>query len=169
MSDSIKNKILVTLFQIPWVKARWESKFQAVASDGIPWTPLQKPLNQCKIAILTTGGVHLKEDQPFDMKDKHGDPTYRKIPSKTTQDQLSITHDYYDHSDADQDINLVFPIEILKECLEEGILGSSAEIFYSFMGHIEEPHLETLINKTSKEVAKALARQNVDIAVLVPA
>ncbi len=159
----------MALFKIPWVRQRWEEKFTPVTSEAIPWTPLTKPLARCTIALITTGGVHLKNDAPFNMDDKDGDPSYRTIPSTATKSDLMITHDYYDHTDADSDINLVLPIDILRACQEEGIVGRSSEFFYSLMGHIVLPHLPYLVEKTAKEIATALQGQGVDIVFLVPA
>lgn len=161
--------MMVTLYSNPWVKKRWAQKFNALESKTIPWTPLQKPLSQCKIALITTGGVHLKNDNPFDMEVKNGDPTYRKIPSTVAQKDITITHNYYNHSDADQDINLVFPIDILRDVQHEGFVGESAAFFYSFMGHIDKHHIKTLVEQTAKEVAYQLKQERVDIALLVPA
>ncbi len=160
---------MVALYSNPWVKKRWSQNFNALETDMIPWTPLQKPLSQCKIALLTTGGVHLKNDKPFDMEDKNGDPTYRKIPSTAVQEDITITHKYYNHSDADKDINLVLPLDILRDVQQEGLVGESAEFFYSFMGHIDKHHIKTLVEQTAKDVAHQIKQEKVDIAVLVPA
>ncbi|MGK5091225.1 glycine/sarcosine/betaine reductase selenoprotein B family protein [Deltaproteobacteria bacterium TL4] len=163
------NRFLKQIFKIPWVKERWLERFNAIEMDSIPWTPLTKPLRECRIALITTGGVHLKKEAPFDMNDAHGDPDYRMIPSNVLQADLQITHDYYDHRDADKDINLVFPIDILRNLQQREELGPSVETFYSFMGHIEGLHLTTLKEKTAKEVAALLKRQHAEIVLLVPA
>lgn len=167
--NELLNKMMIFLYRIPWIKEFWSSRFSALESDTIPWTPLEKPLPQCKIALITTGGVHLKTDRPFDMEDKNGDPSYRKISSTATQNDLAITHIYYDHSDADKDINLVFPIDILREVQNAGLVGESAEFFYGFMGHIDAHHVQTLVEQTAKSVARQLKQAEVDIALLVPA
>ena len=65
--------------------------------------------------------------------------------------------------------NLILPLEVLSELQSEGLVGPSCENHYSFMGHIEEPHLTTLIQKSSVEAAKEIRQQNADIALLVPA
>ncbi|MFH1625477.1 MAG: glycine/sarcosine/betaine reductase selenoprotein B family protein [Pseudomonadota bacterium] len=169
MAHKLTNRLLVGLYRVPWVKKRWVRRFQPLESSSIPWTPVTKPLDKCKVALLTTGGVHLRTDSPFNMDDKDGDPSYRKIPSTATPDQLTITHDYYDHRDADRDINLVFPIDILRKCQQEGLLGKSADFFYSFMGHIDGPHLKTLLDRTAKEVAVEMKEGGVEVAILVPA
>ena len=102
------------------------------------------------------------------MKDTNGDPTYRDIPKDASKEQLTITHDYYDHKDADKDINIVFPIDRLKELKETGEIGDLADINFGFMGHIEAGHIYTLINDTAPEVADRLKSQGVDAVLLTP-
>ena len=169
MLNQITKRIGVAAYRIPWVKDWWSRTYEAFSSEAIPWTPLTKPLSQCRFALLTTGGVHLKTHTPFDMTDNNGDPSYRKIPPDANMEDLKITHDYYDHRNADRDLNLVFPIDMVRHYQQEGILGASADFFYSFMGHIDGPHVKTLVQKTAKEVAMHLNQQQVDIALLVPA
>ena len=111
------------------------------------------------------GRIH----KEFDLSDPNGDCTFRRIPYDTNYKDLIITHKYYDHYDADRDPNLILPIEVLSELQSEGIVGPSCENHYSFMGHIEEPHLKTLIQKSSVEAAKEIRQQKADIALLVPA
>ena len=60
------------------------------------------------------------------MSDPFGDPSYRELPSDTPRELYTITHDYYDHTDADRDLNIVFPIDRLKEMVREGLIGSLA-------------------------------------------
>lgn len=170
MADSWFNKIAVAFYRIPWVKAYWGKHFRAVQlHDPTPWTPLSKPLAQCNMALITTGGVHLKSEPPFNMEDTHGDPSYRKIPTTIAHDEVMITHIYYDHTDADEDLNLIMPLEIMRQCQQDGLIGSVAEHCYAFMGHIEPPHVETLIHQTAPEVARQLKEAQVDVVLLVPA
>ena len=80
-----------------------------------------------------------------------------------------ITHDYYDHRDADKDPNLVFPWQVVRELKEEGRIGGLTEQFVSFMGHIEGSLLQQLIIKTSRQAADRIKAMHADIALLVPA
>ena len=163
------DKFLVTLFRIPSVKNFWLRNFEALFFDHIPWTKLNKPLSECKIALFTTGGIHLKLDDEFDLNDPHGDYSFRRIPYNVATEDLTITHKYYDHRDADLDPNLILPYEVLLELQAEGRVGSSNKYHYSFMGHIEEPHLTNLIKKSAVDAAEEIKQQKVDIALLVPA
>ncbi len=102
------------------------------------------------------------------MLDREGDPTYRVIPADTEKENYVITHDYYEHSDADKDVNVVFPIDRLKELEESGEIGEVAESHYGFMGHIDGAHVGTLLTKTAVEVSERLASEEVDLVVLTP-
>ena len=167
--EQIIKRLRAKTYNLPWVKEGWSRYFQALAFTQTPWTPLSKPLSECKVALVTTGGVHLQTDLPFDMIDPQGDPSFRKISSQAQKEDLRITHDYYDHQDAERDINLVLPMDILRKCQQEGVIGACAEWYYGFMGHIEGPHLKTLIQVTARDVGFQLKQQAVDAALLVPA
>ncbi len=103
---------------------RWRRSLQT-----IPWTPLQRPIAEVTVALVTTGGVHLHADAPFDVQN---DASFRRIPRAATAADLCITHDKYDRRDATEDINLVFPLQRLRELETEGIIGRVAELHYGF-------------------------------------
>jgi D-proline reductase (dithiol) PrdB len=103
------------------------------------------------------------------MKDPSGDPSFREIPADSFPDNLCITHNYYDHSDADKDINIVFPIERIQLLKKYGEIGDVNPRHFSFMGHIKGHHIDTLLNETAPRVARILKRDGVDAAILTPA
>lgn len=166
----VKNRLFAKFFtKFPQLADRWAEKTSFRENQDIPWTPLKKKIKDCRIALITTGGVHLKNQPPFDMKNPHGDPTYREIPRDTPRENLTITHDYYDHRDADKDINIIFPIERLKELVQLQIIGEEAPFHYSFMGHIDKELIDILIRQTAPEVAEKLRAAQVDAVLLTPA
>ncbi|MFQ5441530.1 MAG: glycine/sarcosine/betaine reductase selenoprotein B family protein [Thermodesulfobacteriota bacterium] len=167
----LKNRImaaLITRFPRLFDLEKYSEKVEAVKVEGVPWTPLTKPLEKSTVAIVTTAGVHLIGQKPFDMKDPDGDPTYRVLPSATPVSELMITHDYYDHKDADRDMNIVFPAQRLAGMADAGLIGAVAESNYGFMGHIVGAHVETLMKKTAPEVAALLKGEGVDVVLLTP-
>jgi len=140
-------------------------EFMPSKSYGAPEiAPVEKTLKDSRVALITTAGVHLKEDEPFDISGS--DPTYRIVPSDAEMEDLMITHGHYDDSQAHLDINVVFPIDRLRELKEDRVIGSIAENFYTFRGYI--PKTRPLIKKSAPEVAEALVKDNVDIAILTP-
>lgn len=168
-SSRLKNRLLARLFTaFPSLAERWGRRLEAHEGD-IPWAVPEKPLREAVLALVTTGGVHLSTHPPFDMADPNGDPTFREVPVDMPRARLTITHDYYDHRDAERDMNLVFPAQRLKELAEAGALGGLHPMAYSFMGHIAGPHLKTLQAESAPEVARRLADAKVDYALLVPA
>ena len=137
-------------------------------SVDIPWTPVAKALGNSTIAIVTTAGVHHTDQKPFNMKDPDGDPSYRVLDVRRPLSSLMITHDYYDHSDADKDINIVFPVERLKELENEGIIGCLANIHFGLMGHVTGRHIPAIIHKVAPTIARNLLDEKVDIVLLTP-
>lgn len=128
----------------------------------IPWAPLQQPLAEATVALVTTGGVHCCSDKPFVPK---SDASFRLIPRTATSANLCITHEHYDRRDAARDLNLIFPLQRLLELEAEGIVGHVAETHYGF-GFTDNPH-DLLL--PGHEVGMLLAQANVDLVLLVPA
>jgi D-proline reductase (dithiol) PrdB len=154
--------------RFPFLANRFIEAISPMKTEGVPWTPVSKPLAECKVAVVTTAGIHHRRQLPFNMFDPDGDPSFRPVDVSWPITDLMITHDYYDHSDADRDINIVFPIERLWELEKEGVIGEVARGHYGFMGHILGPHIQTLINQTAPKVARSLKRDAVDVVLLTP-
>jgi D-proline reductase (dithiol) PrdB len=166
----IKNKIFGKVFtKYPALVNLWAKHSKFIEFFDSPWTRLTKAPNQCRLSLVTTGGVHLRSQQPFDMMDTDGDPTFREIPADTSPGDLEITHDYYDHRDADRDINVVFPIERVRELKNTGEIGEVNHRHFSFMGHMKNSNISTLSDITAPSVASALKEDGADIAILTPA
>jgi D-proline reductase (dithiol) PrdB len=127
------------------------------------------PLAQCRVALLTTAGVHLRSDPPFDMTDPDGDPTFRVIPAHAARADVTITHAYYDHAAADRDLNVVLPLDRARELADEGRIAGVAPRVYGFMGHIDGAHLRTLVDRSAPDVAARLVDDGADAVVLTPA
>lgn len=146
---------------------KWVMKYYpAIRHHSAPWTPLNKPLTASRVALVTSCGVHLKSDRPFDLADMRGDPTFRVIPADAKAEDLTITHGHYNHRDANRDINVVLPLDRLRELAQEGQIGSVADRHYGFMGSIPMPG--RLIRSTAPEVAAQLKADAVDVVLLTP-
>lgn len=166
----LQNRFFALLFsRFPGLTTKWLKKQRLDDYGPPPWAPFRKPLIECTVALVTTAGVHLKEDEPFNMADQDGDPSYRVIPRGTPQRRLLITHDYYDHRDADKDVNIVFPLDRLEEGAREGEIRRVAPWHYSFMGHIDGRYVPSLLTVTAPQVARQLSQAQVDAVILTPA
>jgi D-proline reductase (dithiol) PrdB len=128
-----------------------------------PFVRPEKPLEECHLALVTTGGVHLPEQPRFDIDDPLGDCSYREIPADAAE--LTWTHAYYrPHEGADLDA--VLPLWTMSELAVEGVIGGLNYRHFSFMGAIHDPG--PLIEETAPEVAAKLADDGVDAALLTP-
>ncbi len=85
-------------------------KYPFIVPDDIPWTPYKGEPSAQKFALVTSGGLYIKDSQPpFDTVSIHGDITFREIPRTVSQKDLGIAHPHYDHRLAEEDINIIFP------------------------------------------------------------
>jgi D-proline reductase (dithiol) PrdB len=126
----------------------------------IPWATLSKSLSSSKIGLVTTGGLYVEGQEPFE----RGDTSYRLIPSDVRKEDIRIRHRGYDNGPANKDINCVYPLDRFKEMEAEGVIGELSATGYSFMGLINDT--ETLINESAPEVARALKEDGVDAVFL---
>lgn len=167
--NRFKNRLIASvLTRFPSLADRVAQGIDPLKFDTTPWAPVVKPLGEMTVALVTTAGVHLKTDQPFDMNNKSGDGSFRVINSGVPIGGLAITHDYYDHSDADRDANIVFPLERLKELAAEGIIGTVAKRHYGFMGHVENEQIEKLVRQSAPEAVRLLKEDGVDAVLITP-
>ena len=142
-----------------------QSPYQWTENTSAPWTPIIKPLLESKIVMISSGGVYRKDQTPFN-PDKN-DLTFREIPVDTDVSDLKISHDYYDHRDADRDVNCVFPLERLRELAADGFIGELAEVQLTFMGRIFRK--SALLGEMIPAIIARLKAMMVDLAFLVPA
>ena len=121
-----------------------------------------RPLRERRIVLISTAGLHKRGDRPF----RPGDGSYRVIPAETPASDLVMSHISvnFDRTGFQQDHNVVFPIDRLRELVAEGVVGSMAAVHYSFMGafppEAAEPH--------ARHLAGLLKQDGVDAALLVP-
>jgi D-proline reductase (dithiol) PrdB len=128
-----------------------------------PFVRPKKPLKESRLALVTTGGVHLPEQPRFDIDDPAGDCSYREIP--TSPKGLTWTHAYY-RPDEGSDLDAVFPIQTLRGLVEDGVVGELSGRHFSFMGAIHDP--TPLLENTAPAVAGKLVEDHVDIVLLTP-
>jgi D-proline reductase (dithiol) PrdB len=165
-----RNAALAKLFtRFPILGRLWSKFARVVTSKDVPWAPVRKPLGRTRVCLITTAGLHLIGDKPFNMADADGDPTYRIIPAMARQQELTITHDYYDHRDADHDFNIVFPLERMRELTAAGYLGGLTSKHFSFMGHIDGGHVEALQHEVLPGLLQELTAEAPDFVFLTPA
>ena len=128
-----------------------------------PFVRPGKPLEESRLALVSTGGVHLPSQPRFDIDDPLGDCSYREIP--TDAPALTWTHAYY-RPDENTDLDAVFPLRTMRGLVAEGVVGGLNGRHFSFMGAIHDP--APLVEETAPEVARKLAGDGVDVVLLTP-
>jgi D-proline reductase (dithiol) PrdB len=129
----------------------------------LPFARPHKPLDKSRLALVTTGGIHLPTQPRFDIDDPLGDCSYREIPTGAVE--LTWTHAYY-RPDEGADLDAVFPLWTIRELAAEGVVGELNHRHFAFMGAIHDPG--PLIDETAPEVAAKLTDDGVDAALLTP-
>lgn len=141
--------------------------YQWTVNEDAPITPLGKPLAQCRVALLTSGGISEKQAKAWD---PHARNDFRldSIPARTEANGFQVHDSYYDHSDAEKDINTVFPLERLSELAADGFIGEVAPRHWSgFMGRIYKR--TQVLDVEAPKFAQLLADDDVDALVAIPA
>src|SRR5882757_3676242 len=133
------------LSDMPEVEAQHLRRIECPTYDDTPLLA-GKPLNERRVAIISTAGLHKRGDRPF----QPGDGSYRVIPAETAANELVMSHISvnFDRTGFQQDLNVAFPIDRLRELVTDGSVGSMASVQYSFMGAFPpaaaEPHAQHL-------------------------
>jgi D-proline reductase (dithiol) PrdB len=136
-----------------------------ISRKCVPFTPFSGELSKVMVSIVTAGGVHLRTQEPFNIADELGDLSYRIIPGTVDSADLMVTHHHYDHGDADKDINVVFPIDVLRELEAEGFIRGVARKHIGYMGYTMQ--LKAMYEGTAREIANEIDKgSQADVVVL---
>ncbi len=139
---------------------------------AIPWTPMSKPLHQITLALITSAGISLKSDKPFDMEREKreplwGDRTYRKIPRGTTEKDIDVNHLHINTNWIKKDINVMLPIQRMEEFEKEGVIGRLAPTAFSFYG-FQWQNLDFL-KESIEPISVLMKEEGVEAILLTPA
>lgn len=127
--------------------------------DTQPWVE-GPPLKDRRMAVVTTAGLHRRDDRPFSV----GVPEYRVIPHDVEANDLVMSHISvnFDRSGYQQDLNVAFPIDRMRELESRGEIGSLGTYHYSFMGAADPAGLEP----NARRLAGILKSDGVDSILL---
>ena len=136
--------------------------------EDSPWTKMSKPLSECKVALVTPAGLHVRGDDPFTTAKNGGDASFRIIPRLTDPADIVQSHTSigFDRTSIYKDINITFPIDRLNELVALGKIGSLSDNYYSFMGALR--NVTGLTDEYGPEVAEKLLDEKVDVVLLTP-
>ncbi len=141
--------------------------YRWTVNSTAPLHRIDKPLAECTVALLTTGGISQCNMSPFN-PNSYNDHRLDAIDKDTADDEFQIHDAYYNHDDADQDINCVFPISRLRELVDAGEVGRAADRHWSgFMGRIY--NRTKVIEESAPAFVSKLNEDAVDILLAAPA
>jgi D-proline reductase (dithiol) PrdB len=127
------------------------------------WFPVAKPVNQSRVALLTSAALRLADQQPFATNE---DLTYRLIPSNSKASEIVIDHHSRIGPVPRQDPEIVFPMAALASLAARQVVGSLSAFHVSFKGGL--PRHQEVENQLAPAIVGELQRAGVDLALLVP-
>jgi D-proline reductase (dithiol) PrdB len=154
--------------------AAWVRKFipDEEFKGSIPWTPMAKLLSQTTLALVTSAGISLKTDPPFDMEREKkegiwGDRSYRAIPRGTTEKDIEVNHLHIKTDYIKRDINVILPLARMAEFEQEKIIGRLAPNAYSFYGF--QWQNTDFLNEAIEPISKRMRLERVEAVLMTPA
>jgi D-proline reductase (dithiol) PrdB len=168
----------MTIDSYKWLPGSFANYYKALPlqkAEPMPWTPLVKPIEECRFSLVTTAGLYVKDkQQPFDLDGERknpfwGDPTYRAIPRNVKQEEIGVAHLHINTADLEADVNIALPVHRLLELEAAGEIGSLAPTHYSFMGYQSyPPDTHEWENRYGPEMAARMKEEGVDAVLLTP-
>ena len=152
---------MVRLSELPRAQAEGLANLEMPAIPPAPFAVGPRPA-EARIALISTAGLHRAGDRTFGF----GSTDYRILPGDVNFADVQMSHISvnFDRSGFQQDVNVVFPLERLRELAAAGEVGSVAAWHYAFMGATDPLRMEA----SAVEVARLLREDRVDAALLVP-
>lgn len=146
----------------------YDKPYQWAHFDDVAFSPLDKPLSQCRVGLVSTGEVMVRGsgDASEDETQMGNLGGVYSIPADTPLDKLySPSHSYDKHHTTLEDVNAYFPIERMKEAVADGkIAGLTQRAIGVFNAYSQRKTRE----RDAPEVLKRLREDGADVAVLVP-
>jgi D-proline reductase (dithiol) PrdB len=133
-------------------------------NDDCEWTLPTRPLSEGRLALMTTAGLHLRGDRAF----TPGDPSYRVLPTTSAASDVVQSHTSigFDRTAIQRDLNVVLPLDRMRELVDAGAVGSLGPNVYAFMGAQRPPY--DAIEAAGAEAGHRLRAEGVDFVFLTP-
>ena len=152
---------MVRLSALPPEVAEGHRNLPLPSFETTPWANAPD-LRQARVALVSTAGLHRRSEAKF----VGGAADYRVIPGGIDPGELMMSHVSinFDRTGFQQDVNVVFPLDLLRQMQTQGEIGSLASWHYSFMGATDPSRL----TETGPQVGRLLKEDGVDAVLLVP-
>lgn len=128
-----------------------------------PWADLPKPLTDCRVGLIASGGIYAHGQVAFTHKD---DTSYREIPTDIDLSELRVTHFAFDQTNARRDPNVVLPLGPLRALQADGAIGGLVSHALTFMGGIYSQR--RLGEELMPNLVRRTREMGADVVLLVP-
>lgn len=120
------------------------------------------PLRQRRVAIVSSAALVRRGDPPF----AFGSGECRFLPAGIDPAELLISHVSinFDRSGFQRDVDVVYPIERLRELAAQGAIGGVADTHYTVMGSTDPANMTDAV----AQIAGQLRQERVDSVLLSP-
>ena len=120
------------------------------------------PLAQRRIAIVSSAALIRRGDKPFPF----GSGECRFVSAHTPAGNLLISHVSinFDRGGWQRDINVVYPIDRLRELAAAGEIGGVADTHYTVMGSTDPAAMDEAVD----QIAGQLRQERIDSVLLSP-
>jgi D-proline reductase (dithiol) PrdB len=126
-------------------------------------TPLRKPIADSKIGLFVSCGAQLREDPPLGETE---DISFRLLHRGTPLSELVISHKTAVRKWAEEDLNVAYPLDRMKELESAGVIGRLAHTAISIVGSIHR--FTELLEQTVPAVKQIYDSQGVDLVLCFP-
>ena len=120
------------------------------------------PLPKRRFAIVSSAAIIRRGDRPF----RFGSGECRFIAAATPPGELLISHVSinFDRTGWQRDINVVYPIDRLRDLAAAGEIGGVAATHYTVMGSTDPAEMEQAV----EQIAGQLRQERIDSVLLSP-
>jgi D-proline reductase (dithiol) PrdB len=129
--------------------------------ETTPFVPGPR-LAERRVAIVSSAALIRRGDKPFPF----GSGEYRAVPGTWPNEDILISHVSinFDRAGFQRDVNVVYPIDRLREMAADGIIGSVADTHYTVMGSTDPAAMV----ESADGIAAALRAGGCNAVVLAP-
>jgi D-proline reductase (dithiol) PrdB len=120
------------------------------------------PLAQRRVTIVSSAALIRRGDKPFPF----GSAEWRFLPASMPAGDILTSHVSinFDRAGFQRDLNVVSPIDRLRELAAEGVIGGVAETHFTVMGSTDPAGMTT----TADQIGGQLRQERVDAILLSP-
>lgn len=120
------------------------------------------PLSERRVAVVSSAALFPRDGIPF----APGSAEFRELPSWLPTSEILMSHVSinFDRTGWQRDINVVYPIERLRELASERVIGSVADVHFAVMGSTDPK----LMQETADSIAARMKRDRIDAVLFSP-